>query len=262
MDNYLDLNKKAWNRKTELHFDSKFYDVDGFRAGKNILPDIDLALLKDVKGKSLLHLQCHFGMDTMAIQRLGAQCTGIDLSDTAIDRANKLNAELELSCKFVCCDVYHVNDHIKEEFDIVYTSYGTIGWLPDLDKWATIVASRLKPGGKFIFSEFHPVVWMFDYEFEKVAYNYFKDQAIIEEETGTYSNPNHPESFTTASWNHSISEVLTALLNVGLKIEEFKEYDYSPYDCFKGTKKLEEMKYVIEKHEGKLPMVYSIVATK
>src|SRR5690606_19279998 len=129
--------------------------------GKNTLPEIDIELLGNIKGRSVLHLQCHFGQDSLSMARMGAKVTGIDLSDKAIEEAQKINAVLNLNAKFICCNVYDTLDHINNQFDIVYTSYGVIGWLPDLDKWATIISKSLKPGGKLIFVEFHPVVWMF-----------------------------------------------------------------------------------------------------
>jgi 2-polyprenyl-3-methyl-5-hydroxy-6-metoxy-1,4-benzoquinol methylase len=163
-----DANKPLWNQRTAIHKDSEFYDLAGFRAGANVLTPIELNEIGDVKGKSLLHLQCHFGMDTLNFSRLGAKCTGIDLSDDAIKLAQQINDELKLDAKFVCCNVYDTSEYVKEQFDIVFTSYGVIGWLPDLDKWAKMIAEKLKPDGFFYMAEFHPVVWMFDEEFTHI----------------------------------------------------------------------------------------------
>lgn len=149
---------------------------------------IELDLLGDVKGKSILHLQCHFGQDTISLSRLGAEVTGIDLSAKAIDRARKIGEQTKSNTKFICCDIYDLPNYLENQFDIVFTSYGVIGWLPDLDKWAKIISKYLKPNGQFIFVEFHPVVWMFDDNFEKIGYNYFNSGAIIETESGTYAD--------------------------------------------------------------------------
>jgi 2-polyprenyl-3-methyl-5-hydroxy-6-metoxy-1,4-benzoquinol methylase len=112
---------------------------------------IELELLGNVKGLSILHLQCHFGQDSLSLARMGAHVTGIDLSDKAIKTAQELNAELHLNAEFICSDIYDLPQHLNKQFDIVFTSYGTIGWLPDLNKWAQIIHHFLKPEGKFIF---------------------------------------------------------------------------------------------------------------
>ncbi|HEV7783667.1 MAG TPA: class I SAM-dependent methyltransferase, partial [Chitinophagaceae bacterium] len=135
-DQYFEANKELWNKRTAVHKDSAFYDIAGFKAGANSLTPVELNEMGDVQGKSLLHLQCHFGLDTLSWSRLGAKCTGIDLSDDAIKLAKEIAEELKLDAKFICCNLYDLEEHLSEKFDIVFTSYGTIGWLPDLDKWA------------------------------------------------------------------------------------------------------------------------------
>lgn len=261
-EDYLEVNRNSWNNKTEAHLASEFYDMDGFRAGNSSLNSIELALLGDLKGKKVLHLQCHFGQDTISLNRLGAEVVGVDLSDKAIDNARKIAAELNSSAQFICSDVYDLPNHLAQQFDIVFTSYGTIGWLPDLDKWAQVVAHFLKPDGKFVFVEFHPFVWMFDDNFEKIAYNYFNNGPIIETENGTYANREANITHEYVCWNHSLSEVMTSLLENGLEINAFGEYDYSPYNCFNNTVEVAPKKFRIEHLSDKIPMVYSISATK
>ena len=151
---YFEQNKDSWNKRTAVHKESAFYDLDSFKKGKSALNKIELEELGDVTGKSLLHLQCHFGMDTMSWARAGADCVGVDLSDEAINLAKEINSELNLHTGFICCNVYDLKQHLDKKFDIVFTSYGTIGWLPDLDKWAEIVAHFLKPGGIFYIADF------------------------------------------------------------------------------------------------------------
>lgn len=118
----------------------------------------------------------------------GAKATGIDLSDKAIERAREFTTKLNLDTRFVCCDIYDTPKFIEEKFDIVFTSYGTIGWLPDLDKWANVISHFLKPNGKFVMADFHPVVWMYDNDFNEVFYNYFNVEKIVEEKSGTYAD--------------------------------------------------------------------------
>ena len=260
--NYKEINKTLWNNKTDVHINSEFYDNKTFIEGRNSLNSIELELLGDIKGKSILHLQCHFGQDTISLNRLGANVTGLDLSDKAIERAKELATKTKSEATFICCDIYDLPQHLDEKFDLVFTSYGTIGWLPDLDKWAKIVSGFLKPNGKFVFAEFHPVVWMFDDNFTKVEYNYFKDEPIVETEVGTYADQNAPLKNKSVSWNHSISEVLNSLLQNGLEINSMKEFDYSPYNCFNETIEYEPQRFRIKHLDNKIPMVYSIVAKK
>lgn len=260
--NYIEINRHSWNNRTDAHLKSDFYDVENFIKGKTSLNSIELELLGDVTGKSILHLQCHFGQDTISLNRLGATVTGVDLSDKAIESANQLAKATNSKANFICCDIYDLPDHLDQQFDIVYTSYGTIGWLPDLNKWAKIISQFLKPNGQFIFVEFHPVIWMFDDNFEKIGYNYFNSGAIIESESGTYADKNATISQEYVMWNHGLSEVLNSLINNRLEINSLKEYDYSPYNCFTKTIEFEPKKYRIEHLENKIPIVYSLVATK
>ena len=282
---WFEANKELWNHRTAVHKDSAFYDLQGFKEGKNVLTPIELNEVGEVKGKNMLHLQCHFGMDSLNWARLGADVTGIDLSDVAIDEARKLNDELGLNVKFICCNVYDLHPDNAESskapsvggglgeaaFDIVFTSYGTIGWLPDLDKWAEIISYYLKPGGLFYIAEFHPVVWMFDEEFTHVKYYYDNMEVIVTENEGTYTDRNANIKGKEYGWNHSISEVINALIKNGLQIRLFNEHMYSPYPCFRNTVETEKArpddpvgrgKWQIKGMEGKIPMLYSLKATK
>ncbi len=265
MDNqsdYIKANKETWNNKTDIHIASEFYDVEGFLNGKLTLNDIELKLLGDVMEKKILHLQCHFGQDTISFARMGAEATGVDLSDKAIERANEFAQKLNLDVTFVCCDIYDAPKMIDEKFDIVFTSYGTIGWFPDLEKWANVVSHFLKPNGKFVMADFHPVLWMFDNNFETVFYNYFNVEPITENETGTYADRDSEIITKTITWNHPTSELLNALINTGIEINSFDEYDYSPYNCFNKTVEFEKDKFRIKHLDNKIPMVYSILGTK
>ena len=259
---YKTINKKAWNTRTELHVDSDFYDVQAFEEGKSSLNDIELNLLGDVSGKSILHLQCHFGMDTISLDRMGARSTGVDLADNAILKGKELASKVGSSARFIQSDIYDLPNKLDEQFDIVFTSYGTIGWLPDMDKWANVVSNFLKPGGKLIFVEFHPVVWMFDDELEKIGYDYFNTEPIIEISNGSYANKDADVELKSVTWNHPISEVVTSLIKSGLSIDALDEYDYSPYDCLNNMEKIAERKYRIKHIDKKFPMVYSLVCSK
>lgn len=259
---YVNINRETWNNKIDLHVDSEFYNVAEFLNGKSSLNSIELELLGNIKDKKILHLQCHFGQDSLSLARLGAQVTGVDLSDKAIKKAKELNEKLYLDAQFICSEIYDLPNHLDEKFDIVFTSYGTIGWLPDLDKWANVISHFLKPNGKFVFVEFHPVVWMFDDHFKTIFYNYFNVEPIVENSVGTYANKNATIKNQTISWNHPTSEVLNALIQSGLEINSFDEFNYSPYNCFNETEEFETGKFRIKHLENKIPMVFSLVATK
>jgi SAM-dependent methyltransferase len=259
---YLKINKASWNSKTDTHMESEFYNMKGFLDGETSLKNIELNLLGDINGLRILHLQCHFGQDTLSLGRLGAHVTGVDLSDKAINRARELALKTKIDANFICCDIYDLPKHLNKEFDIIYTTYGTIGWLPDLNKWGKIISRFLKPGGRLIFAEFHPVVWMYDDEFSKIAYSYFNSGPIMETETGTYAKRDANLTLKYIMWNHSIGEVITSLTQNGIEVTSLKEYDYSPYNCFKFTIESEPGKFRIKHLGNKLPMVYSIEGRK
>lgn len=262
MDNYIEINKKSWNSRVDTHVSSEFYDMENFLNGKSSLKSIELELLGDLKGKKVLHLQCHFGQDSISMARMGAEVVGVDLSNKAIDKATEIANKLNVTARFIESDIYDLKNHLDEQFDIVFTSYGTIGWLPNMNRWAEIVSHFLKPSGQFVFVEFHPVVWMFDDAFEKVAYNYFNVETIIENETGTYADRTAKIEQSYMMWNHDLGEVLSALLSNGLEIKQFQEFDYSPYNCFQGTEKIAEDKYIIKHLGNRIPMVYALSAIK
>lgn len=260
---YFEANKKLWDAKTPLHADSDFYGIEDFKKGKSSLNFAELDALGDVKDKALLHLQCHFGMDTLSWARLGAKATGVDFSGEAIKLAKSLNAELNLGAEFILSNIYDLRENLDKEFDIVFTSYGTIGWLPDLNKWAEIISHFLKPGGIFFIAEFHPVLWMYDNELKNLKYSYFNTGEPIEETNeGTYADRKADIKLTEYGWNHSLDEVFNALKNNGLKIESFNEYPFSFYNCFPGMIQGEDSFWRIKVFENILPLMYSIKASK
>lgn len=261
-ENYAELNRRLWNTKTDYHMQSAFYNVPAFRAGQSSLNELELGLLGDVRGRRVLHLQCHFGLDTLSLSRLGAQVTGVDMSDKAIARARELAAELGLAAEFVCAEVYDLPQHLHQQFDVVFTSYGVLGWLPDLARWAAVVSHFLRPGGRLVLVEFHPVVWMFDTDFARIVYSYFNRETIVEQETGTYADRAAPMQETAVSWNHSLGDVLGGLLGQHLRLEHFAEHDYSPYDCLPGLVPVAPGRYQPAGLPGKLPLLYSVVARK
>lgn len=259
---YLEINKANWNERTEVHFQSQMYGVEAFIKGGNTLKGIELNLLGEITGKRILHLQCHFGQDTISLSRMGAKVTGVDFSDKAIERARELARRAQSDTRFILSDVYSLPTVLDEAFDMVFTSYGTIGWLPDIKRWARVVSHFIRPGGTFVFAEFHPVVWMMSDDFSQIQYRYFNDEAIVEESDTTYTGGQLSASTKSVGWNHGLAEVIQALLDQGLQLEQLEEFDYSPYDCFDQIVEIEPGKYQIKGLEGKIPMVYALKASK
>ena len=262
MDNF-EHNRESWNELTALHAESSFYDLEGFKKGKTSLNHIEIEELGDIRGKKLLHLQCHFGMDTLSLARQGAEVVGVDISDASIQKARELSAELKIPAKFVRSNVYDIENVLNETFDIVYVSYGAINWLDDLDKWAKIISRYLKPNGTFYMVEFHPFRYMFNDQSE-ISYSYFKskpyetvvDKSYTEESEISNKDLKHIE------WHHSLSEVINSLITNGLKIEFFNEFPYQVYNCFPNLIEDEKGKWVSKKYGDKIPLMYSIKARK
>lgn len=259
---YFEANRYGWNLRTEVHKTAAFYNVDAWKNGGNSLTPIELREMGEVRGKSLLHLQCHFGQDTLSWARLGARVTGCDLSDKAIEYARQLATEINLPAEFVCCNVYDLPQHLEGRFDIVFCSYGSIGWLPELEPWAAVVTHFLKKGGFFYIADFHPVLWMLDEQMTHLKYPYHNAGVIKSENSGTYADRYAGIEYTDYGWNHSTSELINSLLQQGLQLEFFNEYPYSPFNCFDKTVRGDDGNYRIQGLENILPMVYSLKAVK
>ncbi|MFL1013154.1 class I SAM-dependent methyltransferase [Flavisericum labens] len=259
---YFETNKQTWNQKVKAHAESDMYNLEAFKQGKSSLMPYELEALGNVDGKLLLHLQCHFGQDTLSWSRMGAICTGVDISNEGIKLAKNLNDELQLNTRFVCCNVLETSKYVKDQFDIVFTSYGVIGWLPDLKPWGKMIAERLKVGGMFFMAEFHPIVWMFDNleEPPKMKYGYMQDEVIYEEYEGTYANEDAKITSKEYGWNHGLSEVVNALTEAGLHIEYLNEYNESPYNVLPNLTETENGMFVLK--DKLYPLIFSLKATK
>ncbi len=264
MNEFLKANKELWDAWTELHKTSKFYDVKGFKRGKCTLQDIEREELGDVSGKSLLHLQCHFGLDTMSWARLGAEVTGVDFSPKAVALAMSLSAELNIPAEFICCNVYDLPEHLSGQFDIVYTSRGVTVWLPDLKKWAETTAHFLKRGGTFYIHEFHPFADIFaDADTPIVHYPYFHSvDPIREEVTGSYAGAEPGVTRITHEWTHSIGDFINSLLGAGLRIEYLHELPYCMYPHRPFLTQHEDGLWRYDAAPDSIPLMFSIKARK
>jgi SAM-dependent methyltransferase len=265
MDTYHQANLALWNEWADINAKSRTYDVPAFKAGKCSLTPIELEELGDVNGKTLLHLQCHFGLDTLSWARRGAQVTGADFSDRAIGLAQTLAREVGVDARFVCSDLYTLPQALGGQFDIVFTSYGVLCWLRDLKRWAEIAAHFVKPGGIFYIAEFHPFFQIFDDEDPselRVRYGYFYELEAREWRVrGSYADREalvkQPVEY---EWTHSLGEIVSALAAAGLRIEFLHEFPWAVermLDCMErdgGWWKL--------KGRPDLPLMFSLRAAK
>lgn len=223
-------NRTLWDSWTRVHRHSAFYDVPGFLAGRDPLNSIETGELGDVTAKRFLHLQCHFGIDTLGWARRGARVTGVDLSPEAIATARKLAEQASLDATFVESDVYALHDHGLGEFDIVHSSYGVLSWLPDLERWADIVAAHLAPGGLFHLVENHPFLMMLDEDGVSIRWPYLATgEPLRFDSEASYVGPITDGPLPEYNWPHGIGEVVTALIGAGLRIAWLREYPRTPY---------------------------------
>ncbi len=228
-------NRANWDERTALHL--REYGVDRFLAGETTLGQLERTEVGDVGGRSLLHLQCHFGLDTLSWARLGATVTGVDFSEAAIDAARNLADLTKLSARFIQSDIYDLPAVLDEQFDIVFTSYGVLAWLPDLAGWARTVAHFLRDGGLFYIAEGHPLVWVMDDEGKQPepGARYFHDHAaFVSVRHGSYVGPEtpfeHPDSY---QWQHSLGDIVSSLVDAGVAIEFLHEWPFAAYRAFR-----------------------------
>ena len=268
MNEFTEANRRHWDECVPVHVASEMYDVEAFKAGRSKLKPVELEELGDVRGKTLLHLQCHFGLDTLSWAREGALVTGIDFSAPAIDAARSLAAECNIDARFLVSELYALPEVLDGQFDIVFTSYGALCWLPDVPRWARIVAHFLRPGGTFYMVEFHAMAGVFDETPTvtdlHVRYPYFLTPDPLRfDDDGTYADRAATlQHRTTYSWPHPTSEVVTALIDAGLRIEFFHEFPFTVEAWFPFMRETEHRTYRLTKHDGCVPLMYSVKATK
>lgn len=264
MENYYQINRETWNLRAKVHQQSEFYDIPGFKAGKCSLNEVELKQVGDVKGKSMIHLQCHFGLDTLSWARRGAKVTGVDISDESIKLAKSLTKELNIEATFVRANLYDVPAEIHDQFDIVFVSYGALIWLDDMDKWAEIVASLLAPGGKLHLIEFHPFIFTLDDD-GLIKESYFNNEGPLDTTSDiTYADDGDGEkiAYRNIEWNHSLGEIINGLFINGLKLTAFNEFPYQVYNCFPNMIEDQPGQFVFKDLGRKIPYMFSIQAEK
>ena len=267
LDEYRAANRHRWDEAVAVHAASEFYGVDRFLAGESTLLDLDRESVGSVAGKTLLHLQCHFGMDTLSWAREGAMVTGIDFSPAAVERARELAAQTGLAerARFIESELYDSPNVLDEQFDIVYVNIGALTWLPDIPGWARVVAGFLRAGGLFYIHEIHPFAQTLDFERSDpliVRYPYF-DRAEPLRFDGAEDYASKEAAFEhteTYEWSHSLGEIVTSLIDAGLSIEWLREHDWTVYQPLPGM--IEAEPGVWRLPGDLIPLAFSLRARK
>jgi SAM-dependent methyltransferase len=256
-----DLNRAWWDERVPLHVASDFYDVEGFKSGASTLREFELDEVGEVSGRSLLHLQCHFGLDTLSWARRGARVTGLDFSEPAIEAARTLAQDTGLDAEFVVASLYDAPAALGDRrFDVVYTGLGALNWLPDIRKWAGVVARLVVPGGFLYLSEFHPFTWVFGDDDLTVEHDYFQREPFEFDDPGTYADlAAATASNRTEEWQHTLGDVVTAVIDAGLRVELLREHDFT---LFPRWPFLEQRGGTFLQPEGRprLPLIFSLRA--
>ncbi|MDT0267398.1 class I SAM-dependent methyltransferase [Streptomyces sp. DSM 44915] len=262
---WLRVNRANWDDRVRVHAESDFYDLPGFLAGGDPLRATEVAEVGDVSGRRLLHLQCHMGQDTLAWARRGAWVTGVDFAPAAVEVARGLAAELGLAerARFVVSDVYRAREALDgERFDVVFTGGGSLVWLPDLARWAEVVADSLRPGGFVYVSEFHPVTDTLDEAGERVVADYFDDRPERWETAHTYTDGPALRHRETVQWRHPLGEVVTALAVAGLRIEFLRERPATLFQRFSSLRRGPGGEFGFPAGRPRVPLMYSLRARR
>lgn len=264
-----EANRALWDERVPIHAESDFYDLDSFRAGKDALRDFELAEVGDVTGRTLLHLQCHIGVDTLSWARHGAaQVVGLDFSEPAVETARALARELGMGpdrAAFVAADVHDAAQAVPDDaYDIVYTGIGALNWLPDIDRWAETAASLVAPGGFLYLAEFHPLTdCLDDATGSRVVHDYFSRDAWVDETPGTYADFDAQTVHNrSVEWQHPVGSVVSALAAAGLRIEFLHEHDASLFARFPVLEQGSDGYYRFPADRPRIPMMYSVKASR
>lgn len=262
-------NQQWWDEVSLIHTQpNSVYKIEDFKSGKLTLHNLEKQELGRVQGKTLLHLQCHIGLDTLSWSRLGAKVTGIDISGKAINFAKKITKELNFNSTFFQLDIFDIpySKLINQQYDIVYTSYGILPWISHIQKWAEIIYSLTKRGGVFYIVDFHPFSYTIDVDEQfnvKITRKYFyENEPNCYKNEPDYVNTNYIAKNSIYTWNWNLGDVVTSLVNAGFKIVFLHEFDYSPEKCILNMKKNDLGYWYIPGMEKKVPLAFSIKALK
>lgn len=262
-------NLANWNDRVAAHLVSPGYDVEGFiadaeRVSKAVA--LDREELGDVRGRSLLHLQCHIGLDTLSWARLGAQVTGLDFSPPAIDAAREISRRTQTSAEFVLADVYEAPEALGKTYDIVYASEGVLCWLPDVAAWARVLRRLTRPGGTAYIRDGHPIFHALDHDRLdgrlEIVGSYFEGSAHRYDEPGTYVDTDvHVKHTVNYEWDHGLGEIVNGFIQARFRIESLREYGVSAYQALPGMVKGQDDWWRLPRDSGQAPSMFSLRAT-
>ena len=264
-EEWREANRANWDERVPIHVGGDFYGVEAFKAGEEHLRPFEIRELGDVSGKTLLHLQCHFGKDTLGWARRGARVTGLDFSAPAIEAARRLAAETGIEAEFVRSDVYGAKEALGDRlFDVVYTGLGALNWLPDIRRWAEVAAGLVRPGGSLYLAEFHPFTNVFGDDDLTVEHDYFHTaEPDVWVEPGTYADLEaDTENNLTYEWKHTLSDVVTALVEAGLTLRFLHEHDHTLFPRWPILEKSGFDTYKLPEGTPRVPLMYSLLARK
>jgi SAM-dependent methyltransferase len=267
MEEWQEANRANWDDRVPIHAASDFYDVEGWLAGGCQYPrPWEMEALGPVEGLDAVHLQCHFGVDSISLARLGACVTGLDFSGAAIATARGLaeRAGLGDRARFVEADVLDAAEALAPaSFDLVYVTLGALCWVSDVARWATQVRSLLRPGGRLFVHECHPLSLALADDQLEPEYSYFEEPTPwLDDLDVTYTDGEGRLSHTKAySWNHSLGEILGALLARGLRIDRFEEHDWTTFQRFSWLVDSGGQRWETPPGRLRVPLSFTLVAT-
>jgi SAM-dependent methyltransferase len=263
---WLELNRTNWDSRVPVHVASSFYDLDGFRSGRDTIGPLQAAEVGDVRGKRLVHLQCHIGLDTLSWARRGAVVSGLDFSAAAVSVARSLAADLGIPATFVESDVYSASSAFGDaRFDVVYTGIGALCWLPSVTRWASVVSSLLAPGGFLYIIEGHPFVQVLEQGDDGslvVSHDYFDPSGSVEDYEYTYTDGPAIAQTRSVQFQHPLGSIVSALVEAGLRIEFVHEFDYDMFARFPDMTPGADEVYRLPDGRPRVPMLFSLRASK
>ncbi|MEU3563370.1 methyltransferase [Kitasatospora sp. NPDC006786] len=265
LDDGLAANRALWDARAVAHGttpDDAFYDVDAFLAGRQTLHGIERELAGEVAGRDVLHLQCHFGMDTLSWARLGARVTGVDFSPAAIARARELAGRAALVADFIEADTQNLPSRLADGFDLVIATYGVLCWIGDLDAWMRGAAMALRPGGRLVLVDLHPAFQtLASYEPFVADWPYGGGEPRCEAVTGTYADPDLPMAAQeVVQYPHSVGEIVTAAAGAGLIVDRLAEHTEAAFDARRILPQGPDGIYRFPFGDSYLPVLYSLRA--
>ncbi len=269
MDAFKQSNRAGWDERADIHAKDStgFYAIDRFLAGEDVLYPIEAAEIGDVAGLKLAHFQCHIGIDTLCLARRGAIATGLDFSPHAIAQAEDLSRRSGITAGFVEGEVYDAPELIGTDFDIVFTSWGTITWLDDIRAWARAVAGTLKPGGRLYFADSNPSIMTHE-EIDGVIRPRYDWRSAREtpqrfDAETTYTGDATPlVTNFTYEWMRGTSDVIDALLRAGMRLDFLREHELLPFRLFPMMVEAGDRMFALPAGQPRLPLALSFGATK